>query len=110
MMSCRFAKGNIDEEIAADGGGYWLRRAAQAAIPNVNASCPGGIELHAEAGGYAFINGQPAELKVYDPDAFDVKQGRTTVSVIIDPDGRATVSYTAPGGASGACEAQVFDS
>lgn len=81
--------------------------AAQAAIPTINATCPGGIELHVDAGGTAFINGESAKTTMYGEDAFDAKLGRTTVSVMLNPDGTATVSYTAPGGANGMCEAEV---
>ncbi len=83
--------------------------AAQAAIPTLNATCPGGIELHVGEGGYAYINGTAAKVKMYDASAFDATLGSTTVSVTMNPDGTATVVYTAAGGANGVCQAEVYD-
>ena len=77
--------------------------AAEAKITQLNASCPTGIEFHADDGGYVYINGKAAKLKVYSPTAYDAKLGRTTVSVLANPDGTFIVTYTGKGRANGVC-------
>lgn len=79
--------------------------AASAAIPRINATCPGGIELHYDQG-YAYINGKQAKITQYQ-DAFDATLDKTTVTVVMNPDGTAIVSYTAPKGANGICTAEI---
>jgi len=37
--------------------------ASHAAIPQLNAQCPGGIDVHADAGGPVFVQGREAQLK-----------------------------------------------
>ena len=84
-----------------------LGGAAQAAIPQMNATCPGGIGLDADDGGYVYINGTEAKLTMNE-GAFDATLGSTTVMVFMNPDGSVMVLYTEAGGANGTCAAEVF--
>lgn len=77
---------------------------AQAKIKQLNATCPMGIEFHADDGGYVYINGKEAKLKVVNAEYYEATHGKTTVSVASNPDGSYNVSYTASGGANGICE------
>lgn len=76
---------------------------AAAKVPMLNANCPTGIEVHADAGGPVYINGKEAKLKVFNANYYEAKLGGTTVSIIINPDGSADVSYTAKGKGNGVC-------
>ena len=77
---------------------------AFAHIPSLNATCPGGIEVHADEGGPVYINGQEAKVSVSNAEYFEAKRNSTTISISIGDDGSATVSYTASGGANGICQ------
>lgn len=77
--------------------------AAQAAIPTMNYSCPTGIELHVQEGGYAYLNGKAAKLKVINQNYFEVKGNGVSVEVATNPDGSRIVSYTGKHGANGMC-------
>lgn len=79
---------------------------ASAAIPGFNATCPNKIEVHADKGGYVYINGKQAELKKYNNNAYDakVKGGNVTISITINPDETVSLSYTGPGRANGICQ------
>ncbi len=81
--------------------------AVSAAIPTINATCPTNIDLHVDAGGYAYINGKESTVEMFSDTAFDVHHGGITVSVLLNPDGTATVSYTRRTGANGICQATV---
>lgn len=76
---------------------------AFAKIPLVNATCPGKIEVHADAGGPIYINGKEAKLHVFNDNYYEAKGGGVTISLSINPDGSAAVSYTGHGGANGIC-------
>lgn len=76
---------------------------AEAAIPLVNAKCPGGIEVHADEGGPVYINGKEATLKVFNKHYYEATHGHVVVSLSINPDGSASLSYTKKGGANGVC-------
>jgi len=78
--------------------------AAQAKIPLVNATCPGNIEVHADAGGPIYINGTEGKLKVFNDNYYEASHGGVTISLTISPDGSADVSYTGKGGANGVCQ------
>lgn len=80
-----------------------LTGTAHAGIPLVNATCPGGIEVHADEGGPIYLNGQEASLKKFNENYFEAKNGAVTVSLSIRPDGSPDVSYTGPGRANGVC-------
>jgi len=77
---------------------------ANAEIPLVNATCPGGIEVHADEGGPVYIVGKEAKLKKFSDAYFEAKGSGVTVSLTINPDGSLGVSYTGKGGANGVCE------
>jgi len=76
---------------------------SHAAIPLVNATCPGNIEIHADAGGPLYVNGKEAKLKVFNDSYYEASQGHVTISLSINPDGTASISYTGQGGANGIC-------
>ncbi|WP_428427814.1 hypothetical protein [Pararhizobium sp.] len=76
---------------------------AAAKIPLVNATCPGNIEVHADQGGPIYINGKEGKLKVFNENYYEAKGGGVTISLTINPDGTADVSYTGKGGANGVC-------
>jgi len=82
-----------------------------AGIPTLNYTCPTGIELPVDQGGYAYINGKAAKLKKVDDNFFEVKGNGVTVDVMTNPDGTRTVTYTGKHGANGICsEAQAGQS
>jgi hypothetical protein len=76
---------------------------AFAKIPLVNATCPGNIEVHADEGGPIYINGKEARLTVFNDTYYEAKGHGVTISLSINPDGSAAVSYTGHGGANGVC-------
>lgn len=76
---------------------------ASASIPMVNATCPGKIEVHADKGGPIYINGKEGKLKKFNNNYYEAKGSGVTISLSINPDGSAAVSYTGKGGANGIC-------
>ncbi|MFI5411507.1 hypothetical protein [Kaistia sp. UC242_56] len=76
---------------------------AQAKIPLVNATCPMNIEVHADEGGPIYINGKEGKLRKFNDNYFEAKGGGVTISLSINPDGTASVSYTGKHGANGIC-------
>ncbi|KQV35554.1 MULTISPECIES: hypothetical protein [unclassified Rhizobium] len=76
---------------------------AMAAIPLLNAVCPGNIEVHADQGGPVYLNGKEAKLKVFNENYYEAKGAGITVSLSINPDGTPSVSYTGKHGANGVC-------
>jgi hypothetical protein len=77
--------------------------AAQAKMPFFNATCPGGIEVHADAGGPVYVNGNEAKLKTFNANYYEATYQRTTLSISVNPDGTADVSYKTRGGGNGVC-------
>lgn len=77
--------------------------AAMADIPLVNATCPGNIEVHADAGGPIYINGKEGQLKKFNENYYEAHGGGVTISLTVQPDGSPDVSYTGHGGAHGVC-------
>ena len=77
---------------------------ANAAIPMFNASCPGKVEVHADAGGPVFINGKEAKLKKFNDKYYEAKGNGVTISLSINPDGSTAVSYTKKNRVNGICE------
>jgi hypothetical protein len=77
---------------------------AQAQIPMFNATCPGKIEVHADEGGPIYINGKEGKLKKFNDNYFEAKGAGVTISLSINPDGSAGVSYTGKNRANGVCE------
>jgi hypothetical protein len=80
-----------------------LASEAAAKIPLVNATCPMGIEVHADASGPVYINGKECKLEVVNDNYYEIEGGGVTISLSINPDGSADVSYTGKGGANGIC-------
>ncbi|MCX2684747.1 hypothetical protein OO306_04180 [Pseudomonas sp. DCB_AW] len=78
--------------------------AAQAGIPLLNATCPGNIEVHADKGGPIYINGKEGKLKTFNENYFEAKGSGVTISLSINPDGSADVSYTGKNRANGVCQ------
>ncbi|MGE8399842.1 MAG: hypothetical protein ACN6NZ_07880 [Burkholderiales bacterium] len=78
--------------------------AAQAGIPLLNATCPGNIEVHADRGGLVYINGKEGKLKTFNDNYFEAKGSGVTISLSINPDGSADVSYTGKNRANGVCQ------
>ncbi|MDD0980414.1 hypothetical protein [Pseudomonas shahriarae] len=77
---------------------------ANAGIPQVNATCPGNIEVHADEGGPIYINGKEAKLKKFSETYFEAKGSNVTISLMVKPDGSPSVSYTGKGKANGVCQ------
>lgn len=79
--------------------------AAQAKVPFFNATCGGGIEVHADEGGPVYINGKEAKLKKVG-DAYQAKLGNDSIDFFTNPDGSVTASWTGKHGANGICMVQ----
>ena len=82
---------------------------ASAGLPLLNATCPGGIEVHADEGGPVYINGKEARLKKLSASYYEAKGSGVTISISINPDGSQTVSYTGKHGANGICQVSGVD-
>ncbi|MBU1357946.1 MAG: hypothetical protein KKC79_04805 [Gammaproteobacteria bacterium] len=78
---------------------------ATAAIPLLNYTCPGKLEVHADAGGPVFINGKKTQLKRFNDNYYEARGAGVTVSIAINADGTPAVSYTGPKRANGICQA-----
>lgn len=90
--------------------GVALTTPALAAVPFLNARCPGGIDVHADAGGPVYVQGRQTTLKHVNDryaEARDAQSG-LTVSISTGDDGTPQVSYSGRNGANGIC--QVSDS
>lgn len=74
-----------------------------AGIPLLNYTCPTGIEVHADQGGYVYINGEEARLNKINDNYYEATLRGITVSIALNPDGTATLSYTRRNGANGIC-------
>lgn len=79
--------------------------AATAAVPLLNGTCPGNIEVHADQGGPVYINGRETTLKSFNENYYEARdaQSDVTVSISRKPDGGVDLSYTGNGGANGVC-------
>lgn len=76
---------------------------ANAGIPLFNLTCPGNLEVHADQGGPVFINGKETKLKKLNDNFFEATGSGVTLSISVNPDGTATVTYTGKHGANGIC-------
>lgn len=83
---------------------------SSAAIPLLNYTCPGKIEVHADQGGPVFINGKQATLKTFNKNSYEAKGSGVTVSIMISPDGTPNVSYKGSGGKNGICSESTSSS
>ncbi|MGD9712532.1 MAG: hypothetical protein AB7V46_10750 [Thermomicrobiales bacterium] len=72
-------------------------------IPLFNATCGGGIEVHADEGGPVFIDGEETNLKKFNDDYFEASRHGTTISIAFKPDGSLSLSFTGPNRANGIC-------
>lgn len=77
---------------------------AIAAIPMLNYDCPNDIQVHTDEGGPVYINGKQARIKQSNDKYIEAKGEGVTVSISLNDDGSATVSYTGPKGANGICQ------
>ncbi len=79
---------------------------AMAAVPFFNASCPGGLDVHADEGGPVYVQGREAALKRFNDRYFEARdaQSGVTLSVTTGDDGAPQISYTGRGGANGICQ------
>lgn len=78
---------------------------AHAGLSQLNATCPGGLEVHVDDGGPVYVNGKEAKLKRTNDNYFeatDTKTG-TVISISKNPDGSSDVSYTGKNRANGVC-------
>lgn len=76
---------------------------ASAKLPMLNATCPGGKEVHIDAGGPVFINGKSAVLKRINNNFYEATGQGIKLSISINPDGSADLSWTGRGRANGIC-------
>ena len=75
-------------------------------MPFFNASCPGGIDVHADEGGPVYVQGREAALKRFNDryvEARDANSG-ITLSISSSEGGTPQISYTGRGGANGICQ------
>ncbi|QJP14779.1 hypothetical protein G3545_14670 [Starkeya sp. ORNL1] len=76
---------------------------AQADIPELNASCPGNIDVRTEEGGPIYINGKEADLKKVSDHHYEAQSAGVIVSVTINADGSPSISYKGLGAANAVC-------
>ncbi|MBW4474777.1 MAG: hypothetical protein KME45_31020 [Stenomitos rutilans HA7619-LM2] len=74
-----------------------------AGIPQLNYNCPTGIEVHADKGGYVYINGEEASLKKFSSNSYEATLRGITISITLNPDETVDMSYTRRNGANGIC-------
>lgn len=90
--------------LAMTGSQLMMIGAAHAAgMPQLNYTCPTGIDVHADEGGYVYINGEEARLQKFNDEYYEATLRGITVSITLNPDGTASVSYTRRNGANGVC-------
>lgn len=77
---------------------------ASAAIPLMNFTCPGKLEVHADQGGPVYINGKETRLKRFNDNYYEARGAGVTLSISINPDGTPSMSYTGAKRANGICQ------
>ncbi|MDS4022537.1 MAG: hypothetical protein RKR03_18835 [Candidatus Competibacter sp.] len=77
--------------------------AAKGGIPFFNATCPGGVEVHADQGGPVFFNGKEGKFNKKQAGYYEVEGAGITLSIAINPDGSPNLTYTGKHGANGVC-------
>lgn len=50
--------------------------------PFLNAACPESFEVHADAGGPVYINGEDGELKVYNDGAYEISHSEAMETIL----------------------------
>lgn len=83
---------------------------ASAAIPMMNYTCPGNLEVHADQGGPVYINGKQTKLKRFNENYYEARGAGVTLSISINPDGTPAMSYTGPKRTNGVCQAAAAGS
>jgi hypothetical protein len=78
-------------------------------IPYFNATCPGGIDVHAEESGYVYFDGRQAELNKLNRAHYEAIGSGITLSIAVNPDRTVTLTYTGKHGANGVCEVPDSD-
>ena len=68
-----------------------------------NATCPGGVEVHADQRGPVYFNGKEAQFKKFNDNYLEAKGADITLSIAINPDGSPLLTYTGKHGANGVC-------
>jgi hypothetical protein len=71
------------KKITATIAGVSLAGIASAGIPFFNATCPGGIDVHADEGGYVYFNGKQATLKKVNEAYYEATGADITLSIAI---------------------------
>ena len=81
---------------------------AQTGMPALNHSCPSSsaVAVTAKAGGPVLINGKQAPVKKTGATYFEASSTAPdiTVSILAEPGGAASVSYSGPGKLNGICD------
>ena len=82
-----------------------LTPVAGAAVPVVEARCPGDLAVRADASGVVTVNGREAKLKAFNENYYEARdpESGTIVSLTRGADGSVSVSYTGKGRANGVC-------
>jgi hypothetical protein len=78
---------------------------AHAGLSQMNATCPGNLDVHVDKGGPVYINGKEAKLKKSNDNYFEASDAKlgVTVSISNNPDGTSEMSYTGKNRANGVC-------
>ena len=95
--------GRDDDNRAGRAGGTASSGSARPRLPLFNATCPGGIEVHADEGGPVFFNGKETQFKKLNDNYFEATGSNITLSIAINPDGSPNLTYTGKHGANGVC-------
>lgn len=79
---------------------------AYAGLSQLNATCPGGLEVHVDEGGPVYVNGKEAKLKRVNDNYFEAKDAKSgaVISISKNADGSSDVSYTGKNRANGVCK------
>ena len=98
-----YADGGGDDRMGRADEGAAPAGTARPRIPSFNATCPGGIEVHADEGGPVFFNGKETQFKKLNDNYFEATGSDITLSIAINPDGSPNLTYTGKGRAHGVC-------
>ena len=75
-----------------------------ASLPKFDVTCPGELNVRAEAGGPVHINDKPATLSKFSEQYYEARGEGVTIAISLKADGSSTVSSTGKEGATGACQ------
>ncbi len=80
-------------------------RHALAEIPQFAAQCPLGVRVDADANGTVRINGDIAEVRIFNNNYYEARRGPVTFSISRDAGSRnVQVTFTGPGAVNGVCQ------